>query len=227
MGDRKVFRSAASGAALVAMLTGCAALDNSAEPGRTGAGAAAGAVVGGIVGGVVASPGLRAQGAAIGAAVGAALGGVAGFAIDRQRRELESRFAAERERNEVEIRQLREDVVLLTLSGGLQFATNSAAVKPGLRDSLVKVADVMRSNPGMHVGIIGHTDNVGGDAFNQDLSERRAYAVRNELLALGVPADAMFPIGRGATEPRADNATESGRTANRRVELVLTRPEAA
>lgn len=224
MGLTRLLRSVAAGAALVAVLMGCAALDNSAEPGRTGAGAAAGAVVGGIVGSAVAAPGLRTQGAAIGAAVGAALGGVAGFAIDRQRSELESRFAAERARKEVEIRQLRDDVVLVTLSGGLQFATNSATVKPGLRDSLETVADVVRRNPGTHVGVIGHTDNVGGEAFNQDLSERRAYAVRNELLALGVPADAMFPIGRGATEPRADNATEAGRAANRRVELVLTRP---
>ena len=214
-------------AAVAVVLAGCATMEEASQSPRAGRGAAIGAVAGGVIGNVVAAPGLRTQGAAIGAAIGAALGGAAGFAMDRQRNQLEQRFAAERARNDVQIQQLREDVLLLTLSGRLQFETGSAALQPGLRDSLAKVAEVLRANPGTQVGIVGHTDNVGSDAFNKQLSVRRAYAVRTELLALGVPAESMFTLGRGASEPRADNATAAGRAANRRVELVLTRPGAA
>lgn len=224
---RKGARAVGGALALTMALAGCETVDSATQSPRTGRGAAMGAVAGGVVGSLVAAPGLRTQGAAIGAAVGAALGGAAGFAMDRQRNQLEQRFAAERARNDVQIRQIREDVLLLTLAGQLQFETGSATVQPGLRNSLAKVAEVVRASPGTQIGIVGHTDNIGSDAFNQQLSERRAYAVRNELAALGVPASAMFTLGRGASEPRADNATEAGRAANRRVELVLTRPNTA
>jgi outer membrane protein OmpA-like peptidoglycan-associated protein len=209
---------------VAALLAGCAAFENPDDAQATGRGAALGAVAGGVVGNLVAGSGNRARGTAIGAAIGAGLGGVAGSAMDGQRRAFERQLAAERARNDVEVQQLRDDVLLLTISGQLQFETGSATVKPGLRQSLLRVADVLRANPGSYVSIIGHTDNVGSAAFNQALSERRAYAVRNELVLAGVPPSSMFTIGRGFSEPRADNATADGRAANRRVELVITRP---
>ncbi|HKK35575.1 MAG TPA: OmpA family protein [Paracoccaceae bacterium] len=221
---RRTLRGAALGFAALAALAGCGSTVEAPAVSTTGRAAAAGAVAGGVVGNLVASGGRRAQGTAIGAAIGAGLGALAGSSIERQQAAFERRLAAERARNDVQIERLREDVLLLTLSGGLQFDTGSATLQPGLRESLGRVAEILRADPGNYVTIIGHTDNVGRDAANQALSERRAYAVRNELLRAGVPASSMFTLGRGASEPVADNATAAGRAANRRVELVITRP---
>ncbi len=195
------------------------------QPGRgTGVGAATGAVVGGVLGNVLSAEGRRSENTAIGAAVGAALGGGAGYAMDRQRQDFEQELAAERARNDVQIEQLRRDVLLLTLDQDVQFAVDSAAIEPGFRDTLTKVADVLRRHPGTEVTVIGHTDSTGAPSYNQMLSERRAEAVRDELVAMGVDAGRLTTVGRGESEPRAGNDTARGRAANRRVELVLTEP---
>ncbi|MFW5833044.1 MAG: OmpA family protein [Pseudomonadota bacterium] len=207
---------------VVLALAGCA---ESTQPGRgTAIGAGTGAVVGGVLGNVLGASGRRSEGTAIGAAIGAALGGGAGFAMDRQRRDFETQLAAEQARNDVQIRQLREDVLLLTLDSEIQFATGSATVQPALRDTLRRIADVLTRYPGTQVSVIGHTDSTGSLEFNQRLSEARANAVRNELIAFSVPAGSLFAMGRGPTDPVADNATAAGRAANRRVDLVVTQP---
>lgn len=210
-------------AALLA-LVGCAQ-GQPGQPGTgTGVGAATGAVVGGVLGNVLSAEGRRSENTAIGAAIGAALGGGAGYAMDRQRQAFEQELAAERARNDVQIRQLRRDVLLLTLDEEVQFAVDSAAVQPGFRDTLGKVAEVLRRYPATQVAVIGHTDSTGAEAYNQMLSERRAAAVRDELVAMGVGAERLTTIGRGESEPRASNDTAAGRAANRRVELVVTEP---
>lgn len=203
-------------------LVGCA---SNTQPGTgTAVGAATGAVVGGVLGNVLAARGARTEGTAIGAAIGAALGGGVGFAMDRQRQDFENQLAAERARNDVQIQQLRNDVLLLTLDSDVQFATGSAVIQPGLRSTLQRIAGVLNSYPGSQVTIVGHTDSTGSLEFNQRLSEQRANAVRNELIAFGVRPDSLFALGRGPTEPIADNATPAGRAANRRVDLVVTQP---
>jgi len=214
-------------AATVVALAACAPGQSGqpGQPGRgTGVGAATGAVVGGVLGNVVSAEGRRAENTAIGAAVGAALGGGAGYAMDRQRQDFERELAAERSRDDVQIEQLRRDVLLLTLDQEVQFAVDSAAIQPGFRDTLAKVADVLRRHPGTAVTVIGHTDSTGAESYNQQLSERRARAVRDELVAMGVSGERLTTMGRGETEPRASNDTATGRAANRRVELVLTEP---
>jgi outer membrane protein OmpA-like peptidoglycan-associated protein len=211
--------------AMLALLVGCSRSEEGPAIGRNAAiGIAAGVVTGAVLGNVLAASGRAAAGTAIGAAIGATLGGGVGLAMDRQRRDLERQLAEERARNDVQVEQLRRDVLLLTLDSEIQFATNSAAVQPGLRTTLGKIANVLRQNPGTQVTVIGHTDSTGPAAFNQRLSEERAQAVRYELIAKGVPADQLMTMGRGPSEPRADNETAEGRAANRRVELVLTQP---
>ena len=208
--------------AAAALLSGCA---DPASPNRgTATGAATGAVAGAVLGNILGASGRRTEGAAIGAAIGAALGGGAGRAMDVQRRDFERQLAAEQYRNEVQIQQLRRDVLLLTLDNEVQFETGSAVISSPMRQTLAKVADVLRQHPGTQVSIIGHTDNVGGAAANQRLSEQRAEAVRRELVAKGVRAERLVTVGRGATEPRASNDTAAGRAANRRVEMVVTQP---
>ncbi|MFP4126169.1 MAG: OmpA family protein [Alphaproteobacteria bacterium] len=214
---------------LFALLTlvGCAQgqPEQPGQPGRgTGLGAATGAVVGGVLGNVLSAEGRRSENTAIGAAVGATLGGGAGYAMDRQRQDFEQELAAERARNDVEIEQLRRDVLLLTLDQDVQFEVDSAAIQPGFRDTLAKVADVLNRHPDTEVTVIGHTDSTGTENYNQTLSERRAEAVGDELVAMGVGGARLTTLGRGESEPRASNDTSAGRAANRRVELVLTRP---
>lgn len=208
----------------VAALGACAQGDPRNPGTGTAVGAGTGAVVGGVLGSVLGASGARTEGAVIGAAVGAALGGGIGYAMDRQRRDFEQELAAERARNDVQIEQLRADLLRLTLDSDVQFAVDSAQVQPGLRSTLSRVADVLKRYPGTQVVVVGHTDATGSEAYNQELSERRAQAVRDELVLNGVPTSTLIVMGRGESEPRADNATDVGRAANRRVELLVTQP---
>lgn len=209
-------------AAVVAVLAGCA--DPQSPNRSTATGAAGGAVAGGVIGNILGATGRRSEATAIGAAIGAALGAGAGRAMDNQRADFERQLAVEQYRNEVQIQQLRRDVLLLTLDNEVQFESGSAVITAPMRNTLAKVTEVLRQHPGTQVSIIGHTDNVGTPAANQRLSEQRAEAVRRELVAKGLRADRLVTVGRGATEPRASNDTAAGRAANRRVEMVMTRP---
>lgn len=200
---------------------GLGACAQDGTPSNTGIGAGTGAVVGGVLGNVLSAPGRRSENTAIGAAVGAALGGAVGFGLDRQQRQYEQALAAERARNDVQISRLQDDLLRLTLASDVQFATGSAVVQPGLRRTLDKIANVLNQSPSTRITVVGHTDSTGSEQFNQELSLRRAEAVRNELVAAGVSPNRMFPIGRGESEPVATNATAEGRAANRRVDLLL------
>jgi len=103
---------------------------------------------------------------------------------------------------------------------GIYFDFNSAAIKPQSAAVLQTIAAVMKQNPDWLLTVEGHTDNIGGDAANQDLSSRRAAAVRDALILLEVPAQRLVPSGFGASVPRDTNATLAGRARNRRVELT-------
>ena len=85
-----------------------------------------------------------------------------------------------------------------------------------------RLAQLLSVYPERSVRVEGHTDSVGDDATNQELSERRAAAVRDALLARGVDAARIEAVGYGATHPIADNRTESGRQKNRRIDIVLS-----
>jgi outer membrane protein OmpA-like peptidoglycan-associated protein len=101
------------------------------------------------------------------------------------------------------------------------FDTGSYTLKPGAREKLAKISGVMLAHPGLTMQIEGHTDSVGGDEFNQTLSERRAGSVRDFLGDQGVPASSISARGFGKTQPVAPNDTAEGRQRNRRVELVV------
>jgi outer membrane protein OmpA-like peptidoglycan-associated protein len=101
------------------------------------------------------------------------------------------------------------------------FDTGSYTLKPGAREKLAKISGIVLAHPGLKLQIEGHTDSVGGDDFNQQLSERRADSVRDFLAENGVPASAITARGFGKTQPVASNDTIEGRQRNRRVELVV------
>jgi outer membrane protein OmpA-like peptidoglycan-associated protein len=101
------------------------------------------------------------------------------------------------------------------------FDTGSSTLKPGAREKLAKISGIVLAHPGLNLQIEGHTDSVGSDDFNQQLSERRADTVRDFLAEQGVSASAITARGFGKTQPVASNDTAEGRQRNRRVELVV------
>ena len=102
------------------------------------------------------------------------------------------------------------------------FDTARYTLKPGAREKLAKVSGIILGHPGLKIAVEGHTDSVGGDEYNMKLSDNRAAAVRDFLVAQGVPPSAVSSQGFGKTMPVADNATAAGRQQNRRVELVVS-----
>jgi outer membrane protein OmpA-like peptidoglycan-associated protein len=101
------------------------------------------------------------------------------------------------------------------------FDFGSYTLKPGAREKLAKISGIVLAHPGLTLQIEGHTDSVGTDEFNQQLSERRADSVRDFLAENGVPASSITARGFGKTQPVASNDTAEGRQRNRRVELVV------
>jgi outer membrane protein OmpA-like peptidoglycan-associated protein len=102
------------------------------------------------------------------------------------------------------------------------FDTARYTLKPGAREKLAKVSGIILGHPGLKIAVEGHTDSVGGDDYNMKLSDNRAGAVRDFLVAQGVPAASVTSQGFGKTMPVADNGTAAGRQQNRRVELVVS-----
>jgi outer membrane protein OmpA-like peptidoglycan-associated protein len=102
------------------------------------------------------------------------------------------------------------------------FRSGSFELLPGARERLAKVSGIVLAYPSMHVAIEGHTDSIGTDDYNQQLSERRAQAVRDYFVQQGIASVAVEAHGYGKTEPIATNDTPEGRQQNRRVELILS-----
>jgi outer membrane protein OmpA-like peptidoglycan-associated protein len=201
-------------------LAGCTThADGTQSTNKTAVGAGIGALAGGILGNR-ASGDHRARNTVIGAAAGAAVGGGIGYMMDRQESELRQQLASERSQHAVEIERVRDDLLKLTLANEVSFDVDSATVKPSFKPSLAKVADVLKEYD-TQLTVVGHTDSSGSESYNQQLSERRARAVRDELVRLGVPSSRLSAIGRGEFEPRADNSSTSGRAQNRRVEILV------
>jgi outer membrane protein OmpA-like peptidoglycan-associated protein len=102
------------------------------------------------------------------------------------------------------------------------FDTGKYTLKPGTQVSLAKVATILELYPGLKVQVEGYTDSVGGDDYNQKLSENRANAVHDFLVSNGVPAANVSAAGYGKNNPVADNGTAAGRQQNRRVNMVVS-----
>lgn len=110
--------------------------------------------------------------------------------------------------------------IVLTLDDVL-FEFNKAVLQPGSERTLRKVAEFLREHPGRDVRIEGFTDSIGTDSYNQQLSERRADAVRAALVDAGVAPERIVSAGYGEQYPVATNDTEAGRQQNRRVEIII------
>ncbi|MGB7609257.1 MAG: OmpA family protein, partial [Candidatus Sulfotelmatobacter sp.] len=111
---------------------------------------------------------------------------------------------------------------LIVSMSDVLFDTGKFSLKPGAREKLAKVAGILLAYPGLNVEVGGYTDNVGGDAMNQTLSENRADSVRDYLVQEGVAANSVSAKGFGNTLPVASNDNSAGRQQNRRVELLVS-----
>ena len=182
---------------------------------RAAIGAVGGAVGGYLLGDLVGGRRDRTE-RIIGTGIGALAGGAVGAYMDRQEQELRRQTAG----SGVEIER-RGDELVLTMPSGITFAFDRYDVQPQFRPTLDRVAEVLGDYPQTMIDIYGHTDSVGSDAYNQTLSENRARAVADYLSMQGVNKVRMATLGYGETQPIADNGTESGRAANRRVEIRI------
>lgn len=108
--------------------------------------------------------------------------------------------------------------------GDVLFDTGKATLKPNAQISLAKVATILQLHPDLKVQCEGYTDSVGGDEYNQKLSENRANTAHDYLVKNGVSADNVTAQGFGKADPVADNSTAAGKAKNRRVELVVSGP---
>jgi len=176
-------------------------------------GAAAGAAAGLMTGD---SSMERKKRALVGAGVGALAGASVGAYMDRQ----EARLRAELERTGVSVTR-NGDNITLNMPGNITFATNSADLNAGFYDVLNSVSLVLDEFDQTVIEVAGHTDNTGTNEYNQQLSQRRASSVAAYLRTRQVLAERMIEIGMGEERPIADNATDTGRQSNRRVELTL------
>jgi len=111
---------------------------------------------------------------------------------------------------------------LIVSMSDVLFDTGKYSLKPGAREKLAKVAGILLAYPGLDIAVGGYTDNVGGDAMNQTLSENRAGSVRDYLVQEGVATNSVSAKGFGNTLPVASNDNASGRQQNRRVELLVS-----
>ena len=102
------------------------------------------------------------------------------------------------------------------------FDTGKSSLRPAAREKLAKVAGIVSGHPGLRLDVEGHTDSIGGDAYNQQLSEDRGTSVRDYLTGQGMATGSVTSRGFGKTQPVASNETASGRQQNRRVELVIS-----
>jgi outer membrane protein OmpA-like peptidoglycan-associated protein len=136
---------------------------------------------------------------------------------DRERAELQ---------RQIDLLQAKttERGLVLTL-GNVLFATGRADLNAGGTDSLNKLVAFLNQYPDRNIMIEGHTDNVGSDASNLALSERRAGSVHTYLLQQGVGSQRISSSGLGESQPIADNDTDTGRQQNRRVEVIIDNPQ--
>ena len=205
--------------AAAGLLTLTACVDPNAYPDDPNARTKSGAVIGGILGaaaGVAASgDGDELKGALIGGAVGAGTGALIGADLDRQAAELRGSLSSN-----ISVTN-NGDHLVVNMPQDLLFATDSASLRPDLTYDIKTVAASLLKYPNSRIEVIGHTDNTGSAAYNQDLSQRRAVSVANILRESGVPNGRVTAYGRGEDQPVASNLSAEGRAKNRRVEIII------
>ena len=179
-------------------------------------GASSGAVVGAIIGNRSRN---TVMGAILGAAAGGAVGAIIGNKMDKQAEKMKQALG-----NTATVERVGEGIKL-TFNNQILFDFGKDDLKAANKDNLREFAETLQANPGTDLLIVGHTDNVGSDAYNQALSEKRAAAVSNFLAYQGVKNNRLSIMGQGENQPVVANTTETNRARNRRVEIDIVANE--
>jgi outer membrane protein OmpA-like peptidoglycan-associated protein len=195
-------------------MSACASLNKKEEGAIIGA--TAGAAVGGVIGN---QTGSTARGAIIGAVVGGTAGAIIGHQMDQQAKELSQNIKG------ATVERVGEGIEV-TFASGLLFAFDSDSIQAAAGTNLRELASSLQKYPDSQLLIVGHTDNVGDDSYNQALSQRRSNSAATYLAAQGVARTRLAATGKGESEPVATNDTDAGRQKNRRVEVAIYASEA-
>jgi outer membrane protein OmpA-like peptidoglycan-associated protein len=201
-------------AVLSLLAVSCATKTQTGAAVGAGAGAAAGAVIGN-------QSGNNRTGAVAGAVIGGAIGAAIGRRMDQQEKEL-------RQIEGVDVSRPSEGEIEVRLTSDILFDFNSAALRAESRSTLRELATTFsRYSDINYIEVDGHTDSIGSDDFNLDLSKRRANSVRDYLVDQGVASRYIVARGYGESQPKASNETADGRQLNRRVEISIKAREDA
>ncbi len=156
-----------------------------------------------------------ALGAILGAAVGGTVGVIIGNRMDKQAKKIQDDLG-----KAATVERIGEGIKV-TFDSQLLFDFGKTDVKDQNKEELRKLAETLTQNPDTNLLIVGHTDNVGSNSFNQTLSKNRARAVSYQLTSAGVSSRRLKVEGRGESQPATSNDTEYNRSLNRRVEIAI------
>lgn len=203
-----------SALAVTALIAGCTTVNpytGQTQTSKATWGTAIGAATGALVGSTQSS-----KGALIGGLAGAAVGGGVGYYLDAQAAELRAELVS----TGVQVIE-SDDNIRLIMPGNITFKTDSADINSSFYPVLNSVAKVLNKYSNSTIMVSGHTDNTGSAEYNLNLSRERAQSVAAYLEGQGVKSSRFEVLGMGYSNPIASNATQQGRTQNRRVEIKI------
>ena len=198
---------------IILLFDGCASMNNTQKGVAIGAGG--GAAVGAVIGKI---SGNTALGTIIGAAVGGTTGAVIGRKMDKQAAEIEQSIP------DAKVERVGEGIAI-EFDNKILFGYDSSTLSANATSSLNKLVSILNTYPDTNIEVQGHTDSSGTETYNQALSERRAGSVSSFMTQKGISGNRITTVGFGELYPKYDNANETGRAQNRRVEFLITANE--
>jgi outer membrane protein OmpA-like peptidoglycan-associated protein len=195
---------------ILAFAAGCASDDpNKHAKQSAGIGAGVGAVLGAVAGN---QSGHGKEGALIGAALGGGIGVGIGHRMDQQQKEL----------NQIAETKRTEQGLITKLKSDILFDTGKAELRSSAKNNISELGSIMKKYPENVLTVRGYTDSTGSDKINRPLSEKRAAAVRDQLINSGVPASTISVVGMGSDNPVDTGRAPAALAKNRRVEIEVT-----
>ena len=194
--------------AAVVLMSGCANMSDAQRNSAIGAG------LGGLAGVAIGDSGKS-------AAIGAGLGALGGYIWSNQMAQKKAAMEQATVGTGVGVTQTSDNQLKLNIPSDISFDTGRSEIKYNLRPVLDQFAQGLSNQPNTEIRIVGHTDSTGSDAINNPLSFERAASARDYLASRGVDSRSIQIDGRGSREPIANNGSDAGRAANRRIEIFL------